>query len=368
MNYRQNNLTSDVGLVGINKNNSNNNSFGIINPWAGFYSQSRKAFIVVDNGNNRIGFYDKTGNFVDNDLNVTTVGPTGLIINYQNYPFLVNNVKAEFLICTQSGAIEAYSSSKPDLSDNKTQVVFAQKPTNSYTGMDVLNGNIYAANFKTGNIDVIDVNYKLVLSFTDVELTRTGYAPYNVYAKSGKLYVSFAKQDALKTDVVHGTGNGYIDVFDRNGILINRLVNRGHLNAPWGMLSVDLMFNGQKRKLLLVGNTGDGRLAVYDRKVGTLLNFLRDKYNNQIVIDGIHALIAIPEPLINTRVSVHSIHGNNTQNTEYSGEYIFFTAGINSQSNGLFGVMKKVDVSSSSSKSNSQNSRASSGKCQRKLY
>ena len=46
-----------------------------------------------------------------------------------------------------------------------------------------------------------------------------GYAPFNVTALGGKLYVSYAEQDAAKEDEVAGPGKGIVDVFDTGGPL-----------------------------------------------------------------------------------------------------------------------------------------------------
>ncbi len=47
-----------------------------------------------------------------------------------------------------------------------------------------------------------------------------GFAPFNVQNFGGKLFVTYAKQDADKHDDVAGPGNGYVDVFDTNGIFL----------------------------------------------------------------------------------------------------------------------------------------------------
>ena len=50
-------------------------------------------------------------------------------------------------------------------------------------------------------------------AFTDPAIPA-GFAPFNVYATAGKVYVAYAKQDDDKEDDIPGNGNGYIDVFD----------------------------------------------------------------------------------------------------------------------------------------------------------
>ena len=53
-------------------------------------------------------------------------------------------------------------------------------------------------------------------TFTDPNLPA-GFAPFNVAAIGGKLYVSYAKQDPATGDDVAGRGNGFINVFDLSG-------------------------------------------------------------------------------------------------------------------------------------------------------
>ena len=64
---------------------------------------------------------------------------------------------------------------------------------------------IFAPNFNSGNIDVYDANWAPVTlpagAFTDSQVPQ-GFGPYNVQNLNGKLYVTYAMQDANKrTDV-----------------------------------------------------------------------------------------------------------------------------------------------------------------------
>jgi uncharacterized protein (TIGR03118 family) len=72
-------------------------------------------------------------------------------------------------------------------------------------------------------------------TFTDPNLPAD-YAPFNVAAIGGKLYVAYAKQDVSGQEEVAGPHRGFIDVFDLNGNLETRLVSGGALNAPWAMV------------------------------------------------------------------------------------------------------------------------------------
>src|SRR5207302_4847454 len=118
-------------------------------------------------------------------------------------------------------------------------------------------------------VDIFNTNFAAVGSFTDVSIPL-GYAPFGIRNINGKLYVTFAKQDANKHDDVPGDGSGFLDVFDTNGVLLQRLVSHGELNSPWGMALAPAGF-GTLGGTLLVGNFGDGTIHGYDPDTGALV-------------------------------------------------------------------------------------------------
>src|SRR5262249_26501902 len=140
-----------------------------------------------------------------------------------------------------------------------------------------INGHsyLYAANFRAGTIDVLKGDPAapdLAGKFTDPNLP-SGYAPFNIQLLGGKLYVSYALQDADKKDDVRGPGHGFVSVFDTQGILIARLASRGTLNSPWGLAIAPSSF-GQFAGDLLVGNFGDGRINAFDPLTGVFFGQL----------------------------------------------------------------------------------------------
>ncbi len=123
---------------------------------------------------------------------------------------------------------------------------------------------LFAANFNSGKVDVFDQNFKQVSSFTDRHLPQ-GYAPFNVQVLDGHLFVTFALQDAAKHDDVAGAGNGFVDEFDLEGHLIQRVASRGPLDSPWGLAIAPSSF-GDLAGDLLVGNFGDGTINAFNPK------------------------------------------------------------------------------------------------------
>jgi uncharacterized protein (TIGR03118 family) len=191
---------------------------------------------------------------------------------------------------------------------------------------------LYAANFRSGKIEVYDSNFKLVTTlpmgaFSDPNLPR-GFAPFNVQVLNGKVYVTYALQDAAKHDDVGGPGNGFVDVFNLNGTpgLANgqeRLVSRGALDSPWGLALAPSSF-GTVAGDLLVGNFKSGFIDIYNPSTGKFLGQLKDPDGEPIHIDHLWALM------------VGNGGAGGAANT------VYFTAGLDNEMHGLFGSLTPV--------------------------
>jgi uncharacterized protein (TIGR03437 family) len=155
---------------------------------------------------------------------------------------------------------------------------------------------LYAPNFATGIVDVYDSNWKLVAmpagAFSDPAIPRP-FAPFNIEYLNGKLYVTYAKQSSIFSvggvSDVPGVGNGYVDVYDVSGKLLQHLIDQGPLNSPWGVAIAPVHF-GRYAGALLVGNSGDGLLHAFDPNSGALLGTLQDQNGTDIQIPGLRAL------------------------------------------------------------------------------
>jgi len=159
------------------------------------------------------------------------------------------------------------------------------------------------------------------------------FAPFNIANINGKLYVTYAKQDADKKDDVRAPGNGVLDVFDMTGALLGRLVTQGPLNSPWGMAIAPAGF-GDFGGMLLVGNFGDGMIHAFDVNSGALAGTLMGlaspgtTASSPIVIQGLWTLV----------------FGNGGRGGDSA--TLYFTAGIPGtsgeelESHGLFGSIQ----------------------------
>jgi uncharacterized protein (TIGR03118 family) len=184
------------------------------------------------------------------------------------------------------------------------------------------NGYLYAANFRSGAIDVLKGNAgatDLAGHFTDPTLP-SGYAPFNIQNLGGTLYVAYALQDASKHDELAGAGRGFVDSFDVQGNFIGRIASAGALDAPWGLAFAPSSF-GALAGALLVGNFGDGRISAYNPTTHAFLGQLAAGDGSPLVIDGLWALAP----------------GND--GSAGSSARLYFTAGPDDESHGIFGVL-----------------------------
>ena len=135
--------------------------------------------------------------------------------------------------------------------------------------------------------------------------------------------MTYAKQNAAKHDDVAGRGRGFVDEFDTDGHLIQRVAARGTLNSPWGLAVAPSGF-GRFSGDLLVGNFGDGRINAFrpteHGESGSTASS-SDTKGHPITIDGLWGL------------AFGNGGGGGAATT------LFFTAGTNGEQDGLFGTL-----------------------------
>jgi uncharacterized protein (TIGR03118 family) len=192
------------------------------------------------------------------------------------------------------------------------------------TALDVTaSGNyLVSANFRAGTIDVLKGTAaapNLTGNFTDPTLPA-GYAPFNIENLAGKIYVTYALQDAAKHDDVAGPGFGFVSAFDAQGNFLSRIASDGPLNSPWGLAIAPSSF-GEFAGDLLVGNFGDGRINAYDLGTHAFRGPLLGSNGNPLEIDGLWDLIL-----------GNGVSGGSLQS-------IYFSAGPGDEQHGLFGVI-----------------------------
>jgi uncharacterized protein (TIGR03118 family) len=324
------------------------------NPWGISLSPNGGAFWVSSNGGGLSELYlgDLNGNPISAPFKVTIPGglPTGQVFN-PNQPVMANGNSTDFsvtdgtntaasvfIFASRTGAITGWNpgvgapiQTPFGMLSGIAEVGFQANDGAIYDGLAIgaVGGAnfLYAADFHNGKIDVIDGQFHLVPpgtngfgTFTDPNLPA-GFAPFNIQNIGGKLFVTYAKQDAARQRDVAGPGNGFVDVYDTSGHLLQRLASGGTLNSPWGLAMAPGNF-GTFSNALLVGNFGDGAINAYNPTTGAFLGQLQDVNGNAIHIDGLWGL--------------------NFGNGVSSGptNTLFFSAGINGGRDGLFGSLQ----------------------------
>jgi uncharacterized protein (TIGR03118 family) len=328
--YQQTNLTSNLpGIASFTDPN-------LTNPW-GISSAPGGPFWISDNGSGKSTLYDNNGTpqslvvSIPSSVRRVAGTPTGTVFNSDTTAFIVSKKGVSgaslFLFATEDGTISGWS---PGV--DMTHAILAVNNSGSgavYKGLAIGTNSsgifLYAANIHAGTIDVFDKKFALTRlsgSFTDPYLPD-GYAPFDIQNINGKLYVTYAKQNAQKNGDVPGAGHGFVDVFNTDGHLIKRLVTRGQLNSPWGLALAGASF-GKFSHDLLVGNFGNGHINAFDPNTGAFLGQLTDQQGHPIIIDGLWSLM----------FGLGGQAGNPNQ--------LFFTAGIHNEADGLFGMIQAM--------------------------
>jgi len=318
--YFQRNLVSDLSTLAPNTDSN------LVNPW-GIAHSGTSPWWVANNGTGTSTIYDGEG--AARPLVVSIPGPggtgagtpTGMVFNgTMDFAASMGN-PSHFIFATEDGTVAAWSSGTSAVLtvDNSASMAI-------YKGITIGRNNganfIYLANFHSGAIEVYDANWNPVSlgagAFVDGTLPA-GYAPFNVQNINGNIYVAYAQQDADHEDEVAGAGFGYVTVYDAAGNVLSRLEHGDWLNAPWAMVVAPGNF-GPMSGQLLVGNFGSGQIAGYDLSSGKFTGLMQSR-GRPLGIDGLWGL------------------GFGNDAAAGASNHLYFAAGINDESDGLFGVI-----------------------------
>ena len=290
-NYVQTNLVSDTAG---NAANTDPNMKGL---W-GISESPTSPFWVSDTFTGLSTLYNTAG--VPAALVVTippgaashskTGSPTGQVNNGTSGFLLANGNKASFIFATADGTISAWNG-------GTTATIMVDNSANgaSYTGLAIgiseRGPTLYAANVAQFRVDTFDTNFKpITLSggFLDVGL-EPFYAPFNIQRFGQKIVVTYALPPPARKYTM-GPGTGTVNIFDVNGLIIQRVTTDRHLNAPWGVAFAPGQF-GTFSYALMVGNFGDGQINGYDPFTGDWLGTMMDGKGNPISIPGLWMLM-----------------------------------------------------------------------------
>jgi uncharacterized protein (TIGR03118 family) len=346
----------------------------LINPW-GLTRTSGSPWWVSDNGTGFSTLYQGAGTKVPLNISIPrsnpTTGPfkagtpTGTISNSSPTDFLLAPGKpAVFLFATIDGTISGWNptvgvpagGSPPALHS----VIMVKTTDGSvFTGLTsaTINGKrfLYAANFSMGRVDVFDNafhkvnlpsvqesggngdgNNDLDLPFTDDHLPPHD-VPFNVQAIGEDIVVTYALHEDGNPVETDGPGFGRVDIYSANGLLLRSLESGLWLNAPWGVALAPLDFGVYSHELLIGQFAGggssenSGTIAAYDLATGKFIGQMKDATGATLAVNGLWAISP----------------GNSASPGSYDmtgapASELYFTAGPNHSSGGLFGFLTPV--------------------------
>ncbi len=350
--YKQTNLVSDLASVST----PNPPDPNLKNPWGLTRSPSGSPWWVANNNSGTSTLYTGIGGVIPiNGTGTVTVpppgfapgtqsAPTGVVFNGSATDFLVAPGKsAHFIFATEDGTIFGWNGGQNavlvvDNSENggPNGAVYKGATSGEIKG----NKFLYVTNFRSGKVEVYDTTFTRKHLDDDAfdpngdgdhdgddhdgDRVPRGFAPFNIQNIGGILFVTYAKQDAPRHDPVGGTGFGYVELFTPEGKHIGHLEHGDWFNGPWGVVWTTRDF-GEFSNAILVGNFRSGWIAAFNGFTHKFIGFVRNPDNSLMFIDGLWSLT----------------FGND--GTAGPANTLFFTAGPNNETDGLFGTITPVD-------------------------
>jgi uncharacterized protein (TIGR03118 family) len=322
------------------------------NAWGLAWSPGGIAWVNAQTGHVS-ELYTAEGAMVRPGINIPspmdTIGgtPTGIVFAGGAGFKLSNGQAAAFLFVGDDGVVSGWNGA----AGNNALRIADNSSSSSYFGLTLATWNgshfLYAANFKTGKIDVWDTTFTQVnMPFNDPGLPAS-YSPFNIQSIGSWIFVMYAKVGSDGNEI-HQVGLGIVDVFNPDGSFVKRFATGGTLNSPWGVTMTPANFledndmdaddSGQKgnslhknngnedaarQPVILVGNFGDGHINVFSID-GQFLGQLQ-RHHNALVIDGLWALSFAPTTAVPAIDPMR----------------LYFTAGPKDETDGLFGYLLK---------------------------
>ncbi len=306
--FKQTNLIANNATFGAKLVDPN-----LTNAW-GLTASPSSPLWVSDNNSGNASVYSGgiKGSAVSLDLTVPVPGgnPTGQVFN-PTTSFPVGGpagTAANFIVATDSigstqspGEIAAWNGGATFVvEDSPTGGPGGKTATGAvFKGLAIAaktaaGPELFAADVHNATVAVFNHNFTPVSTPNEFKdpMIPAGYAPFGIQSLGGKIYVTYGKQNATKTDVVPGAGLGFVSVFSVNGKLLHHLVRGGWgspLNEPWGLAIAPSGF-GPFGGDLLVGNLGNGWINAFNPTTGQFLGTLDGTNGYPITISGLWGL------------------------------------------------------------------------------
>jgi uncharacterized protein (TIGR03118 family) len=323
--YRQINLVSDQPNTALLQDTN------LVNPWGTSFSPG-SAFWVNNAGAGKATLYAVTNgaagspHVLKQGLEVRIPGqgaPTGQLFNSST-----NFHGNSFVFVTLDGIVAGWRAALGTVAE-----VMATRSTAAYTGVTISSAGdgaslLLVANFAERTVDVYDGGMELVGQLSDPH-APAGYAPFNVQSINEVVYVTYARQDARPDGDVKGRGRGFIDVLDIESQTFHRLISGTDvggdlraIDAPWGLVVAPSTF-GEHAGQLLVGNFGSGTIMTFN-----------ERGHFQGLLEGISG-----KPIANNGLWALTLGSGNRAGVA---ETLYFTAGVENESHGLFGSIEAL--------------------------
>lgn len=297
----------------------------LVNAWGIAFSDEGEAWVSsADQGKTTI--YNSEGGTIEGPIGIPFMkdpfggAPTGAIYNTTTQ-FLIpaTGEPSEMIFATENGTIVAVAGGIAYTVANRSAEGAVYKGLTM--GKNASGNYLFATDFHNGKVDVFNSNfaYQEGDGFMDPTLPA-GFAPFNIRMFDGRIYVTYAKQLAPENvDDEAGPGNGYVDIFNADGTFAKRFASAGTLNSPWGIEQAI-----GPSEAILIGNFGDGKINVYDAD-GNFKSYLKSG-GIPIEIEGLWAIML---PRENLTGDAHT--------------RLYFTAGPDDETHGVFGYLAPVD-------------------------
>jgi len=290
--------------------------------------------------------YNAASDFPDQPLEFPVRGPAQDLTKGAPVPLGTISGPAKFIFVTTDGTINAWRSGTEASMDRAVLVKdYSERGADrikdlpclpAFTGVALTTkaqaGNrLYVADFQNKSIRVIDHRWNDITS--SVPFTRPAglpgsYGPFNIQYLDGRLYVAFAELDPNADEPAKDApapGAGRVTAYDLDGHLVQEFSDAGKLNSPWGLAIAPKDF-GPFGGDLLVGDFGDGTIAVFDRATGKFRDYLRDASGHPLSLDGLWGLA----------------FGNGVSLGD--ADSLYFAAGPNTEQDGIFGRIRYAGI------------------------
>jgi uncharacterized protein (TIGR03118 family) len=279
-------------------------------------------------------------------VDVPTVGgdagtPTGTVFNEKGTGFVITQrirghgrVKqsAKFLFATDDGLVTAWTEVKHGdgtfaRPTDSTIVFDRSQRDSSFLGMAIspADDRLLLADFGAEpGLVVLDDTFRVVKRAGFASPFAQKYQPFNVQTIGGSIFVTYAAWGSAGEEEP-APGAGRVAEFSPDGGMLQVWSGGRFLDAPWGIAKAPDSGFGTSSGDLLVGNFGDGTIAVLDAETHKAVDFLRRPDGHRVEIDGLWGLT----------------FGNGESLGEQ--DSLYFAAGPGPEADGVFGRLTWTD-------------------------